>query len=411
MYHQNQESFVTKSTSENNGGKENPTVSDILAMDTLFPGREYPTSLKNGDLVHYNNLDTKLRLRLAINNADEILNNVLVTFHDIRAQTPDVRWTISKWQPVANNDTTTPPQRTFELTQYLEPNTTYRIHVQVDGHKLSGDGLKYPIKVGGQHFRVLGVETDTVNQTTDTTHGGPLDGNMGLAVMLKTDNDVAIYPGGEVTLGQVEMIPYDQCIFNVRIPDIRVFHQLVQRHITKLSGDLDSATMQPILDGILDYIPWKLHADVYELNKDGTRELTEEELKSHAGKGPLAKVETGNPSVCVNQDTAPTGPCMIRVIGVKPGQYYKVSIQAVFNQLNSTNNYRRTHPLVFTFQAIDITGSASLLGNTAYGAGVTGIADTLQDIGVQIGKFRDKELEQDNELDALDKLYSSIRVR
>lgn len=397
-------------------------VSDVAVMDTLFPGRHYPISLTDGPVAHYNNLDTQLALRFTINGAPDILNNVIVSFTDITSQKPDTRWTTSRWQPVSTT-TTSPsqeqaqsrPQRIFELKQYLDPNTQYRIHVQVDGHKLNGPGLDKPLRVGDQHFRALGVEVQEVDRNTSTAHGGPLDGNMGLALVVANQDgsDVETLPGGQIQLGQIQMIPYNQALFHVRIPDVRVFHQLVQRHVaTKLSGsDLPEEDVARILAGMLNYTAWKLETQVNEMTSDGSRPLTEEEIASRHGRNmPRVRVEAGNPAVCVNQEQSPTGPCTIRLVGVQPGRYYQVHVRAVFNQLDSVNNYRRTLPLVFTFQAIDITGSASLMPDAINGTGPTGIADAIQEVGVKLDEFKKRQAGQDQQLDELDKMYNDIRM-
>lgn len=395
----------------------NMEVRDILAVDTLFPGHEYTISLSKEPVVYYNNLDTAITLRCVIFDAPPILENVIVTFHDIKSQKPDVKWLSSKWLmdkniPFDESKNT----RTFELKQYLEPDTTYRIHIQTgyDGKRLTGPGLESPVKLGKQIFRALGVEVQPVDSTTDTTHGGPLDGNMGLALIHTTtssngNTETQIIPGGEgIQLGQVDMIPYNQCQFNIRVPDIRVFHELIKRHITKLSGDLGIEETYTIMAGINEYTPWKFNASVVELTKDGSRPLTEEELekRDRNNRYPRVRVETSNPSICITNSN-PTGPCMINVIGVLPGIHYRVTVDLVFNQLDTTNNYRRTLPLSFQFQAIDITGSASLLNPTRLSQ--QGLADTIVDMGKQLDIFKNRQKTQDVELDELEDRLDSVQ--
>lgn len=413
----------------NNGGNASIAsdtsmiVRDVAIMDTLFPSRYYPVSLaESGVIAHYNNLDTELVFRFTISDAPDILANTLITFHDVKNKKPDIVWTVSKWQPISTRAPDVNSSRVFELKQYLEPNTTYRVHVQVDGRKLSGPGLNNPIIVGKQHFRALGVETQPVDRNTDPSHGGPLDGNMGLALLIndttrqESVDKMETIPGGNIQLGQIQMIPYNQALFHVRVPDIRVFHQLVQRHVSKLSGELPSDKLNIVLNGLLEYVPWKLEANVIELTADGNRPLTEEELderdkymRQNRLRVPRVRVEPGNPSICVDPEKSPTGPCPIRLVGVQPGRYYRVTVHAVFNQLDTTNNYRRTHPLTFTFQAIDITGSASLMSGSTVGS-PSGIANAIEEVGVKLDEFKKRQSIQDQQLDELDNMYNGITL-
>ena len=399
----------------------NIEVSEVVVMDRIFPGRTHPISLSDtvSTPIHYNNIDTAITFKFAIKNAPPRLDNVLMTFSDIRQKIPDIRWSMSRW--LADETGGSDGTRHFTMSQYLEPNTAYRITIQagnVGGQGLAsiilkGKGLENPIHIGGQHFRALGVETNRVNNETDTKHGGALDGNMGLAIIVPSSLrpgqqlQEEIIPGGVVSLGQIQMIAYNQIILSIRIPDIRIFQELIKRHAASMDGDAVSGDIQEITDGILAYMPWKLDTHIKQLTDDGSRRLTEEELAISNRNVPPARVEASNPSICVTP-IKPNGPCEVRVIGVYPGKHYEVEVVLIYNQMDSVNNYRRTHPLVVRFQAVDITGSASLMSATNAAGSPRGIAETINTIGIEANLFQNSQAEQDSRMDEIDKMYNGV---
>lgn len=391
--------------------KLEPSVFEIVVIDRLFPDspQPIPLSYTSSNPAQYSNLDTSIKLEVVVKNTPAIMNNVIVTFTDVKQKQPAIRVPFSKWQSIKSDAKY--KTETFTISQYLEPNTTYRINIKADGINLKGKGLEDPIHVGDQTFRVLGVETEQVAHDTSTDRNGPLDGNMGLAVIVQSSSQPGqqlqemIYPGGYVVLDQIQMTPYNQIILYIRIPDISIFQSLIQRLSTTYTENNN------IIDGIGDYKLWKLDVSVMPFTDDGLRALTEEEIKINSKILPQVRIEASNPTVCVNPETNPNGPCQVKLIGVYPGKYYEIKIQGIYNKLHSNNNYRRTHPLTIKLQAIDATGSASLLSYKQAAGSPPGIADAIKDIGIQIRQFNDRQFDQDKSIDELDKMYNGIQFK
>jgi len=406
--------------------ENNMSVDEVVVMDSIFPGRAHPISLVETaeTKIHYNNIDKEITFRFGIFNAPPVLSNVLIIFSDIRQQKPDIKWSTSKWLAHKSGDDKI---RYYIMSKYLEPNTVYRIAIKVNSSKnknitsilLRGDGLNSPVHIGSQHFRALGIETVMVDNNTNTEYGGELDGNMGLALIVPSslrpgqELQEETIPGGVISLGQVQMMSYNQLTLSIRIPDIRIYKKIIEQRNSNILAstteikDTYSEANIDVLGGISAYVPWKLDATVKQLTNDGSRKLIEEEVQATSKDIPPPRLEASNPSICVTS-SKPNGPCEIRVIGIYPGMHYEVKVEVVFNNMNSINNYRRTHPLTIKFQAIDLTGSASLLSPTQSEGLPRGIAETINAIGVDTDIFNNRQMEQNSKLDGLDKMYNGI---